>query len=128
MSEVGFGWDVYQQYQIHKLNKTADGVKDIVAQDIAGVQASVGQLEEKLDRLALICRAMYELLQETSGVSDEQLSAKITEVDLRDGKADGRVTPQQKPCPECDAMICARFNRCLFCGYKDESGDVFDTL
>ena len=63
MSHVDLVWDTYQQYQIHKLNKTADAVKDVVAQDIAGVQGTTERLEGKLDRLVL-CRAMCELIQE----------------------------------------------------------------
>jgi hypothetical protein len=88
----------------------------------------VDQLEEKLDRLALICRAMYELIQESSELSDEQLAAKVTEIDLRDGNADGKVTPRQTKCLECSSMICARFNRCLFCGYEAPNVDVFNTV
>ena len=128
MSNANLVWDTYQQYQIHKLNKTSDAVKDVVAQDIAGVQTTTERLEGKLDRLGLLSRAMYELLQEATGVTDEQLAAKVSEIDLRDGKEDGKVTPPQKPCPQCDSMICATFNRCLFCGYEDASGDPFNAV
>ena len=128
MSHGEFIWDVYQQVQIHNLNKSAEASNEFTAETVAGVRTSVRQLDDKVDRLALICRAMYELIRESSDISDEQLAAKVTEVDLRDGKADGKMTPQQKDCPECDAKICARFNRCLFCGYKDPSGDVFHTV
>lgn len=34
----------------------------------------------------------------------------------------------EKEVPEMRHMICTKFNRCLFCGYKDESGDPFNTV
>ena len=82
-----FVWDVFQQYQIHKLNKTFDAAKDVVAQDQAGMQTTVGQVEEKLESLALICRALFELLEEKTGLTEQELAKKIAEVDLRDGQA-----------------------------------------
>jgi hypothetical protein len=123
-----FIWDVFQQYQIHKLNKTFDAAKDVIAQRQAGQQATLGQIEERMDRLALICRAMLELLEERTGLTDEDLVKKIAEVDSRDGKADGRMIPMAKPCPSCESMISPRFNRCLFCGHKDTSGDPFNVV
>ena len=128
MNSSGLVWDTYQQYQIHKLNKTAEAVKDVVAQDLAGAQTTIERMEGTLDRLALLSRAMYELLQDATGVTDDQLAAKVSEIDLRDGKEDGKVTPAPKPCPQCDSMICATFNRCLFCGYEDPTGDPFSSV
>lgn len=128
MDNGHFIWDVFQQYQIHKLDKTFDAATDVIAQDQAGQQATLGQLEERMDRLALICRAMFELLEERTGLTDQDLAKKIAEVDLRDGKADGRITATAKPCPSCGSMMSPQFNRCLFCGHKDSSGDPFNPV
>ena len=128
MDDGHFIWDVFQQYQIHKLNKTFDAAKEVIAQDQAGQQATLGQMEEKMDRLVLICRAIFELLEERTGVTDQDLVKKIAEVDLRDGKADGKMAAAAKPCPSCESMMSPRFNRCLFCGHKDTSGDPFNTV
>src|ERR1039458_4430795 len=94
-----FIWNVYQQYQIHKLNETFDGAKDVIAQDQAGTQATMGQMEERLDHLALIWRAMFELLQAKTGLSEKELAQKMAEIGLRDGQANGKMTPKAKPCP-----------------------------
>jgi hypothetical protein len=128
MDSDHFIWDVFQQYQIHKLNKTFDAATDVIAQNQAGQHATLGQIEERMDRLALICRAMLELMEERTGLTDEDLVKKIAEVDLRDGKADGKMSAIAKPCPSCGSMISPRFNRCLFCGYRDTSGDPFNTV
>jgi len=123
-----YAWNAYQQYQVHNTNGSAAGINSGASGDMTGVQTTVYRLEEKIGRLALINRAMYELLKDSARISDEQLAAKVTEIDLRDGREDGKVTPQQKKCPQCDSMICARFNRCLFCGYIDPDGDPFNTI
>jgi hypothetical protein len=81
-------------------------------------------LEEKVDRLALICCALFELIQASGGISEEQLRKKIAEVDLRDGTQDDRITPQAKKCPKCGAMMSPKFRRCLFCGHKDEASGM----
>jgi len=117
-------WDLYQQYRIGQLDKKLDRVQSAPNSD-ALARDAVSRLEQKLDRLALISRAMFELLQETSGFSEERLSAKVVEIDVRDGQADGRVGPQPTRCPKCDAMISPKFGRCLFCGYSDESAVTF---
>ena len=49
----------------------------------------------------VVSRALFELFEETTGVLEARLKAKITEIDLRDGQADGRITPKAKRCPQC---------------------------
>ena len=121
---MSFLWDVYQQTQIRGLHSRLDRLQDAGAQEQAALNAAI-EMDDKLNRLALICRAMFELLQQSTGLTEEQLKVKIQEIDERDGQADGRMTPQGKRCPKCDAMMSARFGRCLFCGHKDEAASAF---
>jgi hypothetical protein len=110
-------WDLYQSYQIQQLDKKID-----IAQETAlgSSGRSVLELEARVSRLALICRAMFELMQESApGLTEGTLSAKVVEIDLRDGQADGQMTPRGKRCPKCEAMMSPKFGRCLFCGHKD---------
>jgi len=116
-------WDLIQQYQIGRLDEKLERTQSASAVDIATQRANL-HLADRVEALALFSQALFELLQETSGVSEERLRAKINEIDLRDGQADGRMTPKPKKCPKCDAMISPRFRRCLFCGYQDESGPM----
>ena len=116
-------WDLIQHYQIGQLDKRVDLLQGSTVGDLAARNANL-HLHEKVEALALVSKALFELLQETSGVSEERLRAKITEIDLRDGQADGRMTPVPKKCPKCDAMMSPRFGRCLFCGHQDGPGQV----
>ena len=117
-------WNLYQQYRISQLDKKLDRVQDTPTQDSLA-RSEAFRLEEKLDRLALISRAMFELLQESSGVSEAQLSAKIVEIDLRDGQSDGKMSPKPTRCPKCQAMMSPKFGRCLFCGHQETSVATF---
>jgi hypothetical protein len=123
----GVVWNVIQQAQIERLDSATDGLRENLAQQQADTQAAK-HLEERVAYVALICRALFELLHEKTGVTEQELAAKITEVDLRDGKADSRMTPQPKQCPSCQSMMAPRFNRCLFCGYRDQTADPFNTV
>jgi hypothetical protein len=113
-------WDLIQHYQLGQLDAKLDRVQDRAAGDIAARRANL-HLADRVEALALVSRALFELLEETTGVSEARLKAKITEIDLRDGQADGRITPKAKKCPKCDAMMSPRFGRCLFCNYQDAS-------
>ena len=119
-----FIWDLYQSSRINQLDTKLDRVLDAEAREEAAHHVAV-DLDDKVNRLALICRAMFELLQQSSGLSEEQLTKKILEIDLRDGQADGCMTPRGKVCPTCGATMSPKFGRCLFCGYKDESASSF---
>ena len=118
---MSFLWDAYQSSQISGLNSRIDQLQDAGAREQAALRVAT-EMEQKIDRLALICRAMFELMP---GISEEQLKAKIQEIDLRDGQADGRMTPRGKRCPKCDAMMSPKFGRCLFCGHKDDEASAF---
>jgi hypothetical protein len=116
-------WDLVQHYQIGQLEAKLDRLEDAASRETIARDANK-QLAEKVERLALITRALFELLQESTGISEERLRAKISEIDLRDGQADGRMTPRPKKCPKCDAMMSPQFGRCLFCGEQDKSAPV----
>ena len=116
-------WDLYQSHRIGQLDNRISDVQASRTQDNVARDAASG-LEEKVDRLALICCALFELMQASGGISEEQLRKKIAEVDVRDGAQDDRITPQAKKCPKCSAMMSPKFRRCLFCGHKDESSGM----
>lgn len=113
-------WDLFQHTQIEQLEeKLAIAQSDAAAQ--GGTRMATKAVDERVDRLVLVCHALFELVQQSTGITEEQLKAKILEVDMRDGAADGKIAPKPKRCPKCDAMISPKFGRCLFCGHRDSS-------
>ena len=74
-------------------------------------------LRRQYQALALTCQAMWEVLSERLGVTEDQLRERIQALDLRDGKLDGRLQqPQQQQCPGCGTRIQANRPSCYVCG------------
>lgn len=53
----------------------------------------IQELESEVAQLTLVLEALIEKLTEDAGLTRDDLAAKIAEIDLRDGVADGRITP-----------------------------------
>ena len=82
-------------------------------------------IDSRVNKLALICEAMWQLLKEHTDLNEADLEERIVELDMMDGRLDGklnRAAAQGPPqiCPECGARIPNKFNRCQFCGHKSE--------
>jgi len=91
-------------------------------------QTQARHIEDRLDRLTLICQALWELLKERGELSEDDLAAKVREIDLRDGQADGKISRQIKRCPKCDRVMSPRHQKCLYCGAVDLQVTPFDTV
>ena len=90
-------------------------------------QGKALHLEDRLDKLTLICQALWELLKERGEFTEEDLAVKIREIDLRDGKADGKISKQIKRCPKCDRVMSPRHQKCMYCGSVNLQITPFDT-
>jgi ribosomal protein S27AE len=86
------------------------------------------ELENRLDKLMLVCLAMWELLMEKGGLSEEELAEKVEEIDLRDGVGDGKITRKVAECPQCGRVMSPRHSRCLYCGAEKLNVTAFDKL
>ncbi|PCJ62161.1 MAG: hypothetical protein COA79_05590 [Planctomycetota bacterium] len=86
--------------------------------DAREAKTEVGQLKAETERLLIITEALWKILKEEHGYNDEKLLQHIQDIDLKDGKLDGRVAKQggPKPCPECQRPISSRHFNCLYCG------------
>jgi hypothetical protein len=80
-------------------------------------RSRVESLEAELERVLILAEAMWTLMQRRLGCQDEELMRTIAEIDMRDGKLDGKVsaTPPQ-PCPSCGRTLTKKRPLCLFCG------------
>jgi hypothetical protein len=80
---------------------------------------------DRVDRLVLIVIALFTLMKEKYGVTDEELLQKIQEVDLLDGRPDGKVHGITAKCPQCGRFMSARHGRCLYCGFNPATVNPF---
>jgi len=83
------------------------------------------ELLQRHEKMALVFQALLELVQERTGITNEELEKKVLEVDLRDGKADGRMKAQILECPTCGRNVFSKRPVCIFCGSKAETGHAF---
>jgi hypothetical protein len=81
-------------------------------------QEALSQLGRRIDRLSLACQAMWELLRDKAGVTEDELRDKILEVDLRDGSTDGKMASFIVECPHCKARTNSRRPTCIICGLE----------
>ena len=96
--------------------------------DASSAKMSAREVADRLDRLTMICHAMWTLLQETTDLTEEDLFARIQELDLRDGVLDGKMTKSVYTCPKCGRNSAPRHNKCLYCGTPKAAESAFDQL
>ncbi len=82
-------------------------------------KSQVRQIGGEIERLLMITEALWIFMREQHGYTDEDLIKKIAEIDLRDGKLDGKVSAapaEVKRCANCDRPVGKKRATCLYCG------------
>ena len=105
-------WEIHQQAKIHKAEDNARKASNKVDQ----FDTEIRDLRRHLDRLSLASQSMWELLREHSELTEEDLEAKILEVDGRDGIVDGKISRQITVCGNCGKNTNTRRTICIMCG------------
>jgi len=100
---------------IHASVSTAYGSRQPAARSTE-TSADVRYLESRIDRLEMICEAMWNLLKERLPAADEDLMGCIAELDISDGVADGKVQRGAMKCPKCNRPNSRRHDFCIYCG------------
>ncbi len=79
---------------------------------------AVQPLEHRIESLELACAGMWELLKTKFDCTDDELVAKIHEIDARDGVVDGRIgSNTHSHCPNCHRqLLTKRSALCNWCG------------
>lgn len=118
----------------HAGDRTFDGVSETFATATsASARTEAGQSNRKaqdaldrVERLSLVCMAMWSLVQERTDLTEDDLLARVELLDLLDGEADGKSTARVQPCSKCDRPVGKRHKRCIYCGTPRPDGSVFD--
>ena len=84
--------------------------------DARDAARDVAELQVRLERTLLACEAMWSLLRDKLGVTDDQLAERINDIDLSDGQLDGKVRRTPMTCPKCSRTISRRLPSCMYCG------------
>ena len=83
-------------------------------------------LEKRIERLALMCQAMWELLREKTQLTERELTDKVLEVDLRDGRTDGKIGAIVMECPHCHQPTNSKRPTCIICGVELQRKHQFE--
>jgi hypothetical protein len=105
-------WELHQHMKIHEARKEADRAY----YSAKNVGLEVSDLKGKCDKALLVCEALWSFINERLGVTEDELIDRIKEIDLSDGKMDGKARRTVMECPHCNRTISMRYQRCIYCG------------
>jgi hypothetical protein len=88
----------------------------------------IRQLRQQVDKLRLICRALCEVLINETPLTEDALLDLIDEIDLRDGKMDGRMKQAPTKCSACERTIGIGRPKCQYCGADAEYDSPLDEM
>lgn len=111
------GLDGRQQRDIERLKTQASLGNQLREADAGNIRA----LRNRVDRLELVCEALLHLALQHGLVDREGLALLMAQIDLRDGREDGRISgeepaPGARTCTTCDLPINPRRDACIYCG------------
>jgi hypothetical protein len=110
-------------------NSRIDGASQ-VARDARSTardaERELATLQRRVDFLTIASQALWEIVRERMGLSDQQILDRIKEIDLRDGKADGKISRSIQPCPQCQRNNQSGQSSCVYCGTALPIGQLFD--
>lgn len=90
------------------------------------VESRIDRLTQTVERLTLINQAMWSLIQDKTDLTEDDLIARVKEIDAEDGTVDGKVTRGMIPCPKCRRPFSQQHAKCLYCGYAEPVNSAFD--
>ena len=92
------------------------------------VERELRYAQERVDKLLLVCTALWELLKERTDLTEEDLLEKVVQIDAQDGEVDGEVTRRPRPCVKCGRPMSPSHSRCLYCGAVVAGQGAFEGL
>ena len=114
--------DLYQQKRIREVQEEAESAR----RKAASVDQKISVLEKRCDRMALASQALWELLREKTDLTDEDIENSILEVDMRDGRSDGKMSRSVVKCHSCGRKSNSTRSECLYCGSMISKQNVFE--
>jgi len=120
--DFGFLWDVAQEGRIRNAEKRADRAADKTL-DLA---SSAGSLQRRLDMMTLANQALFEILRDRFGLTEEEVIRRMAEIDGRDGKSDGKIGARVVSCRRCGRKVSTARQRCMYCDEVVVDGHLYE--
>jgi hypothetical protein len=105
--------------QDHREDLRADMAASRASAAAARARTEVQLLRADIEKLLMISEALWGILKEQHGYTDEELVRRIQVIDMKDGSLDGKVARQPPAlCPQCNRAINHNRTTCLYCGMQ----------
>ena len=88
----------------------------------------VSHMEDRIERLSLVCMAMWSLIQDKTKLTEEDLLERVKMIDLMDGVEDGKASQTVQKCHACNRTMSPRHQKCLYCGAEKLAKSAFDRI
>jgi hypothetical protein len=85
----------------------------------------IADLRAQVNRLQMICEGMWTIIKSQTGATEEDLISLIAQIDLRDGKLDGKAATVPQTCSTCGRVVSNRTSICLYCRTQNVKTTVF---
>ena len=96
--------------------------------EAASAKRDVAYLEDQLERMKLVCAAVWEIVKEKHNLTEDDLIAKIAQLDAKDGIADGKFSRAPRKCIKCNRTVNDNQRTCIYCGAVQPFESVFQSI
>jgi len=89
----------------------------LAANEARSAKTEVEELRGDVGRLMLVTEALWRIVREKLNCTDAELVERIHDIDLEDGRLDGRkaISPA-RDCPHCGRKLVKHQLQCFYCG------------
>jgi len=95
------------------------------SRQVSAANNEIQSVKADIEKLLMITEALWSLLKDQHGYSDEELAKRVEEIDMRDGKLDGKVSSPPTQCPSCNRPVSRKRPTCFYCGMEIKA-DLFE--
>lgn len=119
-----YGW-IHGYYNTDSANRAMNAATD-AASSARRAENALSRLEDALDRQALVIRTLLSFCEAKGLFNEAEFRELMNEVDLSDGRLDGKFKPQATPrsCPNCGKTNGKRAVTCMYCGEQLEGREL----
>lgn len=120
--DFGFLWDVAQEGRVRHADERAQQA----VEKTLDLKSDARSLQRRLDVMALANQALFEILRDKLGISEDEVVTRMAEIDGRDGKKDGKIGPTVVACRRCGKKVNTARQRCMYCAEVVVDGHLYE--
>lgn len=103
----------------------AESAAESARESASEAEHAANEVQRRIEVMALANQALFEILKSRLGITEEEVVARMADIDARDGTRDGKMTATVTACRSCGRKISTARRRCLFCGETALAGNLF---